>query len=755
MRQWRGKVDQMRVRSACSVIAGGTRRVGRAQFVALIGLMFACMAVLMGAAPMAAACENEAVRTGLSANLPDCRAYEQVTPANKSSAVQDMATSDTSAIPSVNGERLALRTLVTLGPTPQLGGSVSVFSRTAFGWKIASVKPISSGSAVYKPQIFSPGLTQVGVESSTAYPLSPDLTFQVGVPGGPFATIAATPREDLKRHGGDQLLGANAGTAAVPAFSHVVFGSTDHTLLYAKPTGTDEDAYDLYEWTGGDECGSVESDCELVNVTNEGSVIGKCGAVLGAGELFSPDNLLATEYAHNTVSTDGSKIFFTAPDIVGGEGEGCYRPRPGTELGPNAPRLYMRVAETAGGQEESRTVEVSKPEGVELEPIEEEMPVYYQAATADGAKVIFLTERALTLEAVKDDAHLYEYDTKAPEGKRLALIFQGNKATTEEVPRATSVFPSEDGSVVYFYRNNLTALYRYEEGAGPPQPIASLINPIGDEAPYSTPNGEFFLFVSEGVAGEPRGAGYGEPRGNGHNELYRYDHADGSVMCVSCGPGYVPPNTNATEGTSPGIPGFLSDFFTPDLTPEHIVMSADGSEVFFDSTAALVPQVVDEGVVNVYEWEADGAGACTQSLGCTYLISQGNNQTNSELIGASLNGSNVFFMTHAQLVPQDTDTSNDIYDARVNGGFPAPVESAACLGDTCLGVPVAPNAPTPASSSFSGPENPMPALVAPKPKVEPKGCARGRVRKRGRCVKQRRARKTARRAVKHDRGGSR
>ena len=32
-----------------------------------------------------------------------------------------------------------------------------------------------------------------------------------------------------------------------------------------------------------------------------------------------------------------------------------------------------------------------------------------------------------------------------------------------------------------------------------------------------------------------------EPRGVGHNELYRYDAADGSVMCVSCGEGAVAP----------------------------------------------------------------------------------------------------------------------------------------------------------------------------------------------------------------------
>lgn len=43
---------------------------------------------------------------------------------------------------------------------------------------------------------------------------------------------------------------------------------------------------------------------------------------------------------------------------------------------------------------------------------------------------------------------------------------------------------------------------------------------------------------------------------------------------------------------------------------------------------------------------------------------------------ASDNGSDVFFLTDALLVPQDTDSAGDIYDARIGGGFP----STAALG---------------------------------------------------------------------------
>ena len=49
-------------------------------------------------------------------------------------------------------------------------------------------------------------------------------------------------------------------------------------------------------------------------------------------------------------------------------------------------------------------------------------------------------------------------------------------------------------------------------------------------------------------------------------------------------------------------------------------------------------------------------------------------------------GRNIFFITSQGLVPQDTDGADDVYDARLGGGFPlppAPVQP--CAGDACQG----------------------------------------------------------------------
>ncbi len=686
----------------------------------------------------ATTCENAVFRTGLSANLPDCRAYELVTPAEKG-ITQDLfgeGSVSTPVIAASSGNRIAMEGLAAFepGPSPGLASSY-VFSRTASGWAMTSLTPPGTEPAAGS-YIFNPDLSQIAFKNLVlkSIDIAPsEQSFEVGPVGGPYPyeTVATTPFPG-GRHpfpNSDALLGASSD------FSRIILGSTDHMLLSGTPTGTDSGAYDLYEWVSGG--------LKLINVKS-GSVIGKCGATLGYGVYQGggyPE--FEVDLANQAISADGSKLFFTSPDpIMAGTGEeGCFEEsRDG--VGANPPRLYMHMSETAGGPEE--TVEVSEPEKVFLSKEEEEMPVVYQGASVNGSKVFFTTERALTPEASGKGGRLYEYDTEAPEGERLKLIFESEGLTAMSYG---TVFLSEDGAVVYFYTNQGDVLYRYEAAdGGSVRAVATMKPPAGGkEAPYSTPNGESFLFASEGVDGEPRG--------EGHNELYLYSHATSSVVCVSCGAGDAP-----AEGEVVGARHFGSEMKTPDRTPELIPMSDDGRYVFFNSTSSLVPQAMNSSFSNVYEWEADGSGTCTESVGCTYLISQGNSDINSDFLGASADGSNVFFGTHAQLVPQDIDASGDIYDARIDGGFPPqPSGTGLCEGDACVSPPTAPNDPTPASSS-PGPGNPPPLPVEgeKKSKGNAKRCAKGTVLKRGRCAKRRATRETSKQAsrpvVAHSRG---
>ncbi len=93
----------------------------------------------------------------------------------------------------------------------------------------------------------------------------------------------------------------------------------------------------------------------------------------------------------------------------------------------------------------------------------------------------------------------------------------------------------------------------------------------------------------------------------------------------------------------------------------------------------------------MYEWEAEGSGSCESSAdngGCLYLISDGSGTSNSYFADASESGNDVFFETGTSLVGQDEDNFEDLYDARVGGGFASqdkPVVAPACTSlEGCL-----------------------------------------------------------------------
>ena len=106
-------------------------------------------------------------------------------------------------------------------------------------------------------------------------------------------------------------------------------------------------------------------------------------------------------------------------------------------------------------------------------------------------------------------------------------------------------------------------------------------------------------------------------------------------------------------------------------------------------------------------------------------------------------------------MPQDLDTQLDLYDARIDGGFPAPVSLLpSCTGDACQGqLSSAPTLLSPGSEFQAGETPPLvsPAPVAtakPKPKAKPKVCKKGYVKTKNKCVKKAIAKKanTKRRA---------
>jgi hypothetical protein len=629
------------------------------------------------------------------------------------------------------GEHLALEAEGTfLEPGVAIQGTKVVFSRTTAGWALRSLATSEMTANAFFPELFTPNLSQVAIRFYSALSGSKHGKLLIGPVGGSYSTMVSLP----EAIGETRIVGANAGTASVPAFSDVVFASVDHALL---PVGPEREAAeqaqpgqaDLYEWAAGR--------LQLVNVDSEGKLVSPCGANLGRDTSLGeePGNAL------DAVSADGSKIFFSS------------------EAGPcteEHTQLYMHDVD-------GETVDVSEPQGVSV-PLPARSAVLYDGASTDGSKVFFTTATALTPEAGAG-FRLYEYNSEAPAGHQLKLI--ASNVNGSEGPFNPYVVVSEDGSAVYYHgastiRNQgqmilVSGIWRYETTTGMTSLVAVPTPPTFESEPaYATPDGQFYLFPS-GNGGEPPVEVLGphglepELRGAGHDELYRYDAADGSVTCVSCGEGVAPAKGTTLEPRDAEI-----SFSGAAYPREALAMTDDGQRVFFNTSARLVPQDTNEdstkeekegilasagplGVAaDVYEWEADGTEeapgvVCEQVHGCTHLISAGEAVGPERFLGASANGENVFFTSAAQLVPQATPEFTNIYDARVDGGFPPPSPRVRCTSCQGVGSPSLAFSAS-ASETFMSAGNSL-ALPPPPPLVPRVYCARGRVRHHDKCVK--------------------
>lgn len=736
-----------------------------------------CALSALPAAASAAECPNEALRTGPSANLPDCRAYELVTPADKGSATDlfDETGSDSYAAVSPEGNALLLYAFAKWLPNVNGFSTFYRFSRSASGWQIADIKPPASGTASYlmgakvgnERGIWNPDFSQVAVAVNPNEEESTEVLYQAGPFGGPYATLAGPVTGEGLFLGG--IVPPDTLVDGTPDFSHLLLESADHTLAPGA-AGTVAGAQDVYDYTGGS--------LHLVNVNTDGSLVSPCGAgyaqlskgngtpgigprkTAGEGlEEYVPDDEAGgwMDFA-NTISSDGSKVFFQSPDPYalanGATDPSCSEPT----------QLYMRDQATG------TTVEVSAPQGGIVDP-NGPQPAYFVGASADGSKVFFITKAELTPDdAGIHDTELYEYDTLT--GK-LTRVTRGSSGTADANLREGDIMAiARDGSTVYYQSQEAltpgaasaapeyTNLYRYDTETGATTYVAtaeqSSVSGADSELtlPYTTPNGRFLLFESQEVLGGPAAA-----RGN---QVYRYDSADGSLICVSCRPDGSP-----SQGSSFASSVFAVLSGAKNVEHSHPAnpITADGRYVFFASNDELVSQdtngvkaapekgeTANQPNTDVYEWEADGTGGCTVARGCVHLLSSGTSGQVSYFLGASENGSNVFIGTHSQLAPQDPDELGDAYDLRVDGGFPPPSSTAGCAGEGCQGpVAQAPSLLAPASVGFNGPGDVTP--VQPSSHHKPQAKHRNKNAKRRR--KLRHALKRCKRMHRHNRSKQR
>jgi hypothetical protein len=713
----------------------------RALALAVLACLVAALAPGATAAS-AAACPNEQLReesnvnpaTGhrYSTELPECRAYEMVSPLFKQAHGAGVSTLYGTPV-APNGETVGFASEGDFSEPENY--KVNAFHATNFylsqrgasGWMTASA---------FAPHRLVGNAIQIGLDSD----LSPDMRSRqlscganvvasgegwgsapieacairepsgacfapLPIPVGCWASTNFTTVNDLPI-GGEltAYLGGSSDLSRVFLDPPAVLPTTEGP----QPKGLNT-AQSIYELEGA---GGASPQLRLVNRdSHEKELVGnetEPGIPASNEPPKLGDNSVQESVnggsSYHAISDTGEKVFFAALANENEEGE----------ENKEVQTLYARVAHT-------QTVTISAPE-CSTALCKAAKRTSFEGASADGSKVFFTTEQPLVEGDGDETLDLYEYDFTKPVGHRLIQVSagevnpehkeQGKGAEVQGVVRTSS-----DGSHLYFVAlgvltSNPNAnsehaklgadnLYGYDTVTGETKFVAQL--PAGNQLLWghgpkekedqqkrdaqTTPNGSDLVFSAFGqLAGDTNSASV--------QAVYRYDFASGALQWLSRGaPGsaVVNPLARARGGAMASIDDWAR------------AISDNGEYVIFTTAETL-----QTGTGGLYLWHNGTVSRIARDGGETAAISS--------------SGSDIFFATGVQLVGQDTDSLVDFYDARVNGGFPAPVAEPSCQAEACQGEPSRP--PTfasPPSSSFPAGGNLTPTAISVAGSTESKG----------------------------------
>ena len=475
-----------------------------------------------------AACPNKALRGGFSSRLPDCRAYELVTPPTTTS----VQVRSGGGPPSADGNSMPF---ITYEPLPEepTGGDYYMAARGEDGWKSEDLIPLEayagtvctsySTEAVAYSAGPSRALISFGHDSRASEPGGSQLEKQEcnaeglqvvsGEPVGYQNLLMrdnATGTYELVNAPPSGVTPADANFKGASAdLSHIVF--SEHAPLTSNaPPGVE----DLYEWD--------EGALRLLTVLPDESP--------AQGSLVEANSSPA-------ISADGSHVFFTS----GGA-------------------LYVRI-------DGDRTVQVDESEGPGPSG-----GGSFSAMGADGSNVFFTDDKKLTsdstAEAGKPDLYECEIVGEGQVGEtcRLTDLTVAKAGEQADVLRVSEL-GSQDSSHLYFLAKGVLAAnkreYTNSEGhmvveeaksgednlyawsGGTTTFIATLgVNDSG--AGVVSPDGGWFAFGSSKSL-----TGYDNTPSNGGpvDELFLYEAASQQLKCASCNPTGETPIAGTEERT--------------------------------------------------------------------------------------------------------------------------------------------------------------------------------------------------------------
>jgi hypothetical protein len=629
-------------------------------------------------------CPNAGFRTGRSASLPDCRAYELVTPADTRGATP--YATDASGRQQFNnwlvtprGEAVGERLSYFLdGTLPGFEGNGRRDGYRAERSKGEGPHPMKG----WKSVLFGPSYVEAGGEQPPQQGVALDQLYSFWRIS-PLETFEGTLEKGryLRTPAGFEPIGQGSlgtdldaeGRFITAGAEHVILESKAHLEPSAPPAGTTA----LYDRTPGGPTHVVSllpgeatpaANASYVGATEDGAAI-----------LFRVDGALYlrrgnTETvkvadAPNTfagISEDGERVFYT--DVGDGETPGDL--------------FSFEVDTQSAVSIAANSVFVN--------------------VSADGSHAFFTSMTALTGAEENDNG-------EAAEAGKDNLYF-----AEEGDIRFLAILDHQD--LVSFDGNGDIDLLRWTDAIAPG---ATGFTGRAQSPTRSTPDGKVLVFQSH--------ADLTSYESGGQAQTYRYDTADGSLRCVSCDPSGAPPSSAdaaALQSTSGGGSTVSAATLIPNVTN-------DGGKVFFQSSDPLLSEDAND-VQDVYEWKAHGAEGCSREGGCLALISSGQGEQDNYLYSMTPDGHDVFFTTIEKLVGADIPGSPSIYDARVEGGIPDPPVEEPCQADACQGQgSQSPALPTPARTGSGDTGN-----EAPPKRRCPKGKRRVVRHGKARCVKR-------------------
>jgi hypothetical protein len=683
--------------------------------------------------PLKTDCSNQAFRIGFSASLPDCRAYEMVSPIDKNNGdikalVDAPGYSDALNQSSIDGEKLTYSSYRAFA-NPQAGPYTNQYLASRdpeAGWSTEALSP-PQRSQLSGPTLENP-FKAFSADLCSAWMLSESVL----APGATEGQHNFYRRDNCGEAGYEALVRVEltGPSGSIEPEPQGVSADGREAIFRAVAKLTEDAASGVWQTYY-----ASKGDLHLVCILPNGSPSsGNCsGGTIGSNFSASAEmNRFASVF--NAISADGSKAYWTAEITNQGPGKIYLRLNPGEES-------------TASGEcdeaepEKACTLKVSETVSTKA--------ARFLGASADGSKTLFeVTEGNLA-------GNLYKFDLESASSTLIAGTSNGVAGASEDLSHIYFVsekeLPETSGAIT-----GKPNLYLDQEGTKTFIATLSSADVFGGfgfsntnpmpirHAAKATPDGRALAFVSSASL-----TGYDnidQATGEAGLEVYLYRVGAQGPVCISCNPSGARPHGRRPEVNNSDRLAVVALIQPPrfQLTHPHVI-SDDGRRLFFDSYDALLPRDTN-GKADVYEWEAaSGPSECAEkgadlyvasSDGCLSLISTGESPSDSEFLDASASGDDVFFTTNASLLPQDPGLI-DIYDARANGGFPAPPSPPGpCQGEACLTAPPPPNDPTPASASFKGAGN----ATAKKAKAR---CAKGKARRKGRCVakRQKRAKK--------------